>query len=83
MFERHIYSEDFFSFIKEVCESLQLPPTGQYNLAVHPLHVSLNQETKQLLGNLIQILSRLIFHLLAKAQENNVTYHLLTFHKII
>lgn len=77
MFERHINSEDFFNFVKEVCSCLQLPETNpQTYITVHPQHNTLSQETKQNVQFLIQILSKLIFGLLAKAQENNVNAYL-------
>jgi len=73
MFEQHIYNDDFFNFIKEVCNSLSLPPSqqGAYSV-IHPMHNTLDPETKQNVQNLIQILSHLIFHLLAKSQESDV-----------
>jgi len=81
MFEKHIYSGGFFNFIKDVCKSLQLPEMIQSTFyIIHPEHSTLTQEVKENLFNLIQILSRLVFYLLAKSEENNV---LITFYSLI
>lgn len=72
MFEKHIYSDGFFGFIKDVCKSLQLPEMVQSNYYIHPQHSTLSEDVKENLTNLIQILSRLVFHLLAKSEDNNV-----------
>ena len=73
MFEKHIYSDAFFGFIKDVYKCLQLPDVTQTNYyAIHPQHSTLSEETKENLTNLIQILSKLVFYLLAKSEDNNV-----------
>jgi len=73
MFEKHIYSDGFFGFIKDVCKSLHLPDVIQPTFyIIHPEHTTVSQEIKENLFNLIQIISRLVFHLLAKSEENNV-----------
>ena len=75
MFERHLYSEDFFRFIKEVCNCIELPDLSQKNLLnfIYKNHKAIPEETQAIYKNLIQIISILNFHLLAKAHDNSVT----------
>lgn len=74
MFERHIYTEDFFRFVKEVCNTLKVPEEVHQQQIVNfinPKHTSLSTEVKQSIGNLSNILGVLVFYLLARAHDNN------------
>ncbi len=77
MFERHIYTEDFFKFFKEVCNTLKLPEeilhTQTVN-SIYPKHNLLSPQVKENINGLTNILSVLIFYLLARAHDNNVLY---------
>ena len=76
MFERHIYTEDFFKFVKEVCNTLKLPDeilNTQTVNSVYPKHTLLSPEVKESMNGLTNILSVLVFYLLARAHGNNVT----------
>lgn len=76
MFERHIYTEDFFKFVKEICNTFKIPDevlSQQPVNFIYPKHNLLSSEVKQSMLNLIKILSELVFYLLARAYDNNVT----------
>mmetsp|Transcript_29239 Transcript_29239/g.26663 ORF Transcript_29239/g.26663 Transcript_29239/m.26663 type:complete len:81 (+) Transcript_29239:1322-1564(+) len=75
MFERHIYNDTFFKFVKELCNILPLPempkdaPMGTF---VHPDHGNIPQETKNNIKNLIHMLSLMIFYLLSRANDQSM-----------
>lgn len=77
MLERHIYNDDFFRFIKEVCNTLKIPSEvyGQHPIGyIYPQHNQLSPQVKHSIGDLTHILSVLVFYLLARAHDNNVIY---------
>jgi hypothetical protein len=75
MFERHIYNDSFFKFVKEICSVLQLPevpkdaPLGTY---VHPEHKAVTADTKKNIRNLVHMLSLLIFYILSRARDSSM-----------
>jgi len=74
MFERHIYTDDFFKFVKEVCNTLKLPEeilNTQTVNSVYPKHNLLSPQIKESMNGLTNILSVLVFYLLARAHDNN------------
>ena len=77
MFERHIYTDDFFRFVKDVCNTLKVPDevTNQYPLNfIYPQHNTLSAQVKESIGSLTQVLAGLVVYLLARAHDNNVIY---------
>jgi len=76
MFERHIYTEDFFKFVKDICSSFKIPEevlSQQPVNFIFPKHNLLSAEVKQSMLSLIKILAELVFYLLARAHDNNVS----------
>ena len=73
MFERHIYNEEFFKFIKKIANELDLPSLNANNTINHLYndHANVTQDNKQICQNLIRINGILIFHILARAHDNN------------
>lgn len=77
MFERHIYTEDFFKFVQEICNTLKIPAEIMAELPpnhIYPKRDLLSPQVKQSLESLVKILAELIFYLLARAYDNNVKY---------
>ena len=85
MFERHLYNEDFFKFIKEVCNAIKMPELNSEN--VHEFifkgYKEIPEKSKQSYLTIIKILANLIYSLLAKASDNNVHLSFINFFKII
>jgi len=76
MFERHIFNEDFFKFIKDVTSSVKLPDFSPTPMSpIYADYHLIPQETVFTIKNLVIILSQLIYNLLARASENSVNYH--------
>ena len=73
MFERHIYNDEFFKFIKQIANGLDLPDLNVNNTTNHIYndYASISRETKQICHNLIRMNGTLIFHILARAHDNN------------
>ena len=74
MFERHLYNEDFFKFIKEVCGASKMPELSPQNVSnfIYLGHKEIPEQSKHGYLNIIKILANLIYSLLAKARDNNV-----------
>ena len=75
MFERHLYDEDFFKFIKEVCNCIELPdlsPTKNMSNHIYKNYKDISEDRRSIYKKIIQMISVLNFHLLAKAHDNNV-----------
>lgn len=82
MVERHIYSDDFFKFIRDLVSSVQLPElytfdpvsnSMKYNL-IYEKHEEIPDETKKTYINLIRVLGKINFDVLARAHDNAVIY---------
>jgi len=72
MFERHIYHEDFFKFIKDVCTTLKLPEMPKDVITIiHPEHQLIHPDTAASVHKLVGIISFIIFNMLARARDNN------------
>ena len=73
MFERHIYNEEFFKFIKQISNGLDLPDLNSNNTTNHIYndHANIPYDKKQICHNLIRINGILIFNILARAHDNN------------
>lgn len=87
MLERHLYCDDFFKFIKDIIQSVKTPsliyidnsgPQGtnaiRYML-IYDKWQSFDNFTLDLYKNVIQILVKLIFEILARAHDNGVIYN--------
>lgn len=74
MFERHLYNEDFFKFIRSVCNSIKIPELNSQNMSqvIYQGHKEVPEDTKQSYLKVIKILANLIYSLLARASDNNV-----------
>ena len=73
MFERHIYSEDFFKFLKEVCNCISIPNLDEKLVKfIYTDHMNLSPEVNLTIRTLMSILSLLIFYILSKSDDNKV-----------
>lgn len=72
MFERHLYNEDFFKFINDVCNVMNLPTMPQNHKGfIHPDHSKQTEESRKMIQNLIIALGNFIFYFLSRAYDNN------------
>ena len=74
MFERHLYNEDFFKFIKEVCNAIKMPALTSQNVRnfIYQGFKEIPEKSKQSYLTIIKILANLIYSLLARASDNKV-----------
>jgi hypothetical protein len=80
MLERHIYSDDFFKFIRDLVGSIKLidlysldPSTNnlKYNL-IYEKHEEIPQDLKKTYIQFIRVLAKINFDVLARAHDNAV-----------
>lgn len=85
MVERHIYSDDFFKFIRDLVSSVKLPElytfdpvsnSMKYNL-IYEKHEEIPEEKRKTYINLIRVLGKINFDVLARAHDNAVIFDLI------
>lgn len=81
MFERHLYNDEFFKFVKEVCGAIRMPELTSQNVTnfIYQGYKDISEKSKQSYLTTVQILANLIYSLLARASDNNVTTLLIFF----
>ena len=74
MFERHLFNEQFFKFVSELLNSIKLPELTPsiYSIGYEPAYESIDKPQKRLFCQLIEIIYRLIYELLARATDNSL-----------
>lgn len=81
MFERHLYNEDFFKFIREVSNAIKMPELTSQNVTnyIYQGYKEIPENSKQSYLTIIKILANLIYSLLARANDNSVISLILNF----
>ena len=79
MFERHLYNDDFFKFIRDVCNAINLPELTDQNVkdSIYQGYKDIPEKSKESYLTIIKILANLVYSLLARAYDNSVTKSLL------
>ncbi len=78
MLDKHIYSEEFFTFIKDIITCITVPSDYIYIKEYHfPIiyknYQAIDQEKRRIFINILEFISKLAFDIVAKANdENNV-----------
>ena len=85
--ERHIYHDDFFKFMKELILNVDVPndvirpqdinfnsPDQKIPELIYSSYQTISKESQTLYKNIIEILLKLLFEVLAHAQENSVNF---------
>lgn len=82
MFERHLYNEEFFKFIREVGNAIRMPELTGQNVTnyIYQGFKEIPETSKQSYLAIIKILANLIYSLLARANDNNVNSFCLHVH---
>lgn len=84
MLERHIYSDDFFKFIRDLVGSIKLPNlfsldpitnTTKFNL-IYEKHAEITDDLKKMYTHFIKVLAKINFDVLARAHDNAVNFFL-------
>jgi hypothetical protein len=72
MFEKNLYNEEFFRFMKDIVGAITLPVLTRENSSkgYYNDHDKLSQENKQTYRRMIDLLCKVIFDLVLKAQDN-------------
>ena len=74
MFERHLYNEEFFKFVREVGNLIRMPELTPQNVSnyIYQGYKDIPEKSKLSYLTVIKILANLIYSLMARANDNSV-----------
>jgi len=78
MFERHLYNEDFFKFIREVSNSIKMPALNEQNVHnfLYKDYKEISEKSKEGYLTIIKMLANLVYSLLARAKDNGQIFEI-------